>query len=158
MIGVLREIGREHEVSGSVTVCGVCCAMWRCQSAAPLLVDSAGYGGWRISLPRRQIEIIGEMATWPILPILRTMFSVENLRAGRGQRGRLSCFSRGLARRSGWSRVSTCPQGQIKTVRISNESGRCDVRRDIIALQRGHDVGKARSIRNATTPPDQGVV
>jgi hypothetical protein len=28
----------------------------------------------RRSLPRRQIEIIGELATWPILPILQTMF------------------------------------------------------------------------------------
>src|SRR4051812_40798023 len=76
MIGVLREIGRVLEVSGPVTACGVCCARWRCRSAAPLLVDSPGYGARRTALPRRWIEIIGGMATWPILPILAPMFEV----------------------------------------------------------------------------------
>jgi hypothetical protein len=39
---------------------------------------------WRLKQPaapdpRRQIEIIGELATWPILPILQTMFCAAPL-------------------------------------------------------------------------------
>jgi hypothetical protein len=136
--------------------CPRCCERSLIQLVVRRPVADRGYGASnsprRTPYPPRRIEIIVEITIQPILPILRTMFSVENLRAGRGQRGRVPCLGRGLARRSGWSRVSTCPQWQRKTVRISNESGLSDVRRDSIALQRGHDVGKALSIRNATTP------
>jgi hypothetical protein len=39
---------------------------------------TAEIGPLRIYYPRRQIEIIGEIATWPILPILQTMAGALN--------------------------------------------------------------------------------
>ena len=78
MIGVTREIDGPLAVRR--------CAGLSVASSMSLpivlatLVDLGGHGCGgsrrprRIPSPRRQTEIIGELATWPILPILQTMF------------------------------------------------------------------------------------
>jgi hypothetical protein len=55
------------------------------------------------------------------------------------RRPRWTGFSRrGVSRRSGWSRVSTCPHEHRKTVRMSGDPTRGTVRANIAPLQRGH--------------------
>jgi hypothetical protein len=72
--------------------CPRCCERSLIQLVVRRPVADRGYGASnsprRTPYPPRRIEIIVEITIQPILPILRTMFSVENLRAGRGQRGR----------------------------------------------------------------------
>jgi hypothetical protein len=72
--------------------CPRCCERSLIQLVVRRPVADRGYGASnsprRTPYPPRRIEIIVEITMQPILPILRTMFSVENLRAGRGQRGR----------------------------------------------------------------------
>jgi hypothetical protein len=44
------------------------------QAVAVAAQVTSGIAEWRMGCPPPSIEIIGEIATWPILPILQTMF------------------------------------------------------------------------------------
>ncbi|MEA2956600.1 MAG: hypothetical protein QOJ58_2100 [Alphaproteobacteria bacterium] len=72
--------------------CHGCCERSLIQLVVRRPVADRGYGASnsprRIAHPHHRIKIIRELERLPILPILQTMFSVENLSAGRGQRGR----------------------------------------------------------------------
>jgi hypothetical protein len=82
MTGRLPVTGRGASSYPSVTGIrsGASCARLLSRLAALVDPDGPGFGASRRALrrrhPRRQTEITGELATWPILPILQTMLAL----------------------------------------------------------------------------------
>jgi hypothetical protein len=77
MIGVTRAIAAGRAARRCD---GVFAASWTRRATALVALIRRPTWLWRLKQPAavpnpcRQIEIIGELATWPILPILQTMF------------------------------------------------------------------------------------